>query len=120
VRRLTCLFVFAAAAILASAAFAADQHALDGQMTRIIQLEALDDWCAAAHDMDYDRLREAIQTERERALAMTDSERDLRLSYSRAKTIFLLGISSPTLFCEIMYRAKNRPGFAILRGIFRD
>jgi hypothetical protein len=119
-QRLVYLFIFAIKAFSASMAFAADQDALDDQMTRNIQLGALNDWCTAAHDMDYDKLREALEDQSRKALSMTSSKRELRSSYGRAKANFLLGHRNPVFFCEEMHRAKGRPGFEFLREIFRD
>jgi hypothetical protein len=99
--------VILAAVYTPSPTFAVDQHALDAQMTRVIQLEALDNWCAAQHAIDYDALRDALASEREKALAMTDDERELRLSYDRARTISLLALTEPIFFCERMYRSKE-------------
>jgi hypothetical protein len=103
-----------------SAALAIDERALDDQMMRMIQLEALNDWCTDAY-VDYDRLREAIQIERTKARAMTDSEPALRSSYARAKQVFLLGArDTAASYCDEMYWLRNRQEFTILRAIFHE
>ncbi len=104
---------------LATPAAAGDQQ-LQDQMTRVIQLEALDSWCAAAHNIDYDALRSEIDDERSRAISLNRSEREMRLAYSTAQRIFRIQWSEPVLFCEHMYRAKDHPGFGLLKRIFRD
>jgi hypothetical protein len=48
---------------------------LQNQMQRVIELEKVDKWCTGAHEIDFDRLRGAIQTEREKAVAMASSEK---------------------------------------------
>lgn len=104
---------------LATHALAADQE-LQDQMTRVIQLEALDAWCAAAHDIDYDALRAEIEGERNRATSLHRSEREMRLAYSTAQQIFRIQWPEPVFFCEHMYRAKDHPGFGLLKRIFKD
>ena len=100
-------------------AVAADQT-LQDQLTRVIQLEALDAWCSAAHDIDYDALRAEIDDERNRAVALNRSEREMRLAYDTAQKIFRLQWPEPVFFCEHMYRAKDHPGFGLLNRIFKD
>ncbi len=103
-----------------SGALAVERGALDDQMMRMIQLEALDDWCTDAY-IDTGKLRAAVQAERTRVRAMTDSEQELRLSYARTKQIFLLGArETASSYCDDMYWLRNREGFTILRAIFRE
>ena len=103
-----------------SGALAVERGALDDQMMRMIQLEALDDWCTDAY-IDTGKLRAAVQAERTRVRAMTNSEQELRLSYARTKQIFLLGArETASSYCDDMYWLRNREGFTILRAIFRE
>lgn len=104
---------------LAAPAVAADRD-LQDQMTRVIQLEALDAWCARAHDINYDALRKEIDDERTRTISLNRSEREMRIAYAAAQRIFLIKWSEPVFFCEHMYRAKDRPGFGLLKQIFKD
>jgi hypothetical protein len=90
---------------------------LQDQMQRVIELEQIDNWCTGTHDIDFDRLRTAIQTERDKALAMTTSEKDARIAYAYAATIFpIRHIMGPEIFCERMFRARDQ--FPDLREIF--
>jgi hypothetical protein len=81
---------------------------LQNQMQRVIELEQVDKWCTGAHEIDFDRLRGAIQTEREKAVAMAGSEKDARIAYAYAGTVFQMqNIMGPEIFCERMFRART-------------
>jgi hypothetical protein len=73
-----------AAAIIAGCALIGQAHAdspLQVRMQRIVQLEHLDAWCAGGdHDIDFDRLRAALETEKDAAVATGASEKDARVA----------------------------------------
>jgi hypothetical protein len=78
-RHATCV----AAVIIAGCALVGQAHAdtpLQNQMQRLIELEQVDKWCTGTHEIDFDRLRTAIQAERDKGIAMADSEKDARIA----------------------------------------
>jgi hypothetical protein len=116
------MFTRIAASIIAGCALIGEAHAgspLQDQMQRVIELEQLDAQCTGTHDIDFDRLRAAIQTERDKAIALAASEKDARVAYAYAGTVFQMqNIMGPEIFCEQMFRARtSHPN---LREIFLD
>lgn len=108
------------AALVAGFALAGQANAdtpLQTQMQRVIELEQVDKWCTGNHEIDYDRLRAAIQTEQDKAIALGGSEKDARMAYAYASWVFQTqNIMGPEIFCERMFRARtNHPD---LREIF--
>jgi hypothetical protein len=113
------LFRFAIA-IIAGCMLVGQAHAdtlLQNQMQRVIELERVDSLCTGTHEIDFDRLRAAIQTERNKGIAMANSEKDARIAYAYAGTVFQMqNIMGPEIFCERMFRART--SHADLREIF--